>query len=69
MLNLLIPYFGYSPWIIHRLDMRTSGGLHSARCQQPLMPGGSQERSLRLNSTKADAGAGSSEMPLCSMLT
>ena len=28
MLNLLIPYFGYSPWIIHRLDMRTSG----ARC-------------------------------------
>ena len=25
MLNLLIPYFGFSPWIIHRLDMRTSG--------------------------------------------
>ena len=27
MLNLLIPYFGFSPWIIHRLDMRTSGDL------------------------------------------
>ena len=30
MLNLLIPYFGYSPWIIHRLDMRTSGEPRSA---------------------------------------
>ncbi len=35
MLNLLIPYFGYSPWIIHRLDMRTSGALCFATASEP----------------------------------
>ena len=28
MVNRLLPYLGFMPWVVHRLDMHTSGASH-----------------------------------------